>query len=84
MPQALLIDVPDEVFAHLRSIADQRGQTPEALAVEIVSRNIRQFEDDPLLRWLGAFESGVPDAAENHDAYLGHALSDEMKGDPGI
>jgi predicted transcriptional regulator len=82
MPHALSISVPDEVFAHLSEIAVQRGETPEALAEEIVSQSVRELDTDPLLRWLGAFESGVADAAECHDEYLGRALLDEMRGDP--
>ena len=37
-------------------------------------------EDDPLLKLIGAFDSGPSDAAERHDDYIGEALAKEMRG----
>jgi len=44
---------------------------------------MQQPESDPFLKWIGAFESDVPDAAERHDHYLGEALYKELKGQSG-
>jgi hypothetical protein len=77
----LTIDVPDDVFANLSKLALQQGKPPEVLAQELVSKAIEELEEDPLLKWIGAFESNVPDAAERHDHYIGQALYRELCGD---
>ena len=43
----------------------------------------KSANDNRLLRWVGAFESSVPDAAQRHDDYLGQALYEELKGGQG-
>jgi hypothetical protein len=79
----LTIDVPEDVFSSLSRLAHEQGRTPESLAQDLISRGMQHLESDPFLKWIGAFESEVPDAAERHDHYLGEALNEELKGRPG-
>ncbi|MGO8901647.1 MAG: hypothetical protein ACLQU5_25325 [Isosphaeraceae bacterium] len=81
MSHSPTIDVPEVVFSNLTRLALQEGKTPEALARDLISRGIQDQESDPLLKWIGAFESDVPDAAERHDHYIGEALYRERPGE---
>jgi hypothetical protein len=83
MSHPLTIDVSDDVFLNLSKLALQQGKPPEDLARELVSKAIQELEEDPLLKWIGAFESNVPDAAERHDHYIGEALFRELREEPG-
>lgn len=83
MSHPLTINVSEEVFSNLNKLALQQGKTPETLAQELVSTAVQELEEDPLLRWVGAVESDVPDAAERHDYYLGEALYKELRGETG-
>jgi hypothetical protein len=76
------IDVPDSVFLNFSRLALEQGKPPEDLARELVSKAIQELEEDPLLKWIGAFESNVPDVAERHDDFIGQALYRELRGDP--
>ena len=78
MPATLTIVVSDEVLEHLRQQSAGAGKTPESLAAEYLAGMLRKSRTDPLMRWAGAFESAVPDAAERHDHYLGEALNEEL------
>jgi hypothetical protein len=37
---------------------------------------IKSIEDDPLEKFIGAFNSEFPDWTEKHDYYLGKSLSE--------
>jgi len=37
--------------------------------------------DDPFEKFIGAFNSGVPDWADNHDKYLDENLMRELRGE---
>ena len=84
MSHPLTIDVPDDVFVNLSKLALQQGKSPEDLARELVSRATQELEEDPLLKWIGAFESNVPDAAVHHDHYIGEALFRELREEPEV
>jgi predicted transcriptional regulator len=81
MPQALTIALPDDVHQRLLDLSRRRGESPQALAEALVAEAVRRAAADPLRRWAGAFESGVPDAAERHDDYLADSLARELTGD---
>lgn len=79
MPVTLTVTVSDETFARLQKRAADLSMTPEAAAA--IDLDLHEAnEEDPLLKWMGALASGVPDAAERHHEYLGQALYDEMTG----
>ena len=79
MGHSLTLDIPDEVYQPLVEKAQQAGQTPEALATKYLAQAVQGEEQDPLLRWAGAFSSEVTDLAERHDDYLGDGLLQEMR-----
>lgn len=85
MAHQLSLLIPDEVYEPLLRQAQSKDQTVETLAGECLAR---AAEGDPrpgerLRRWAGAFASGVSDAGERHDEYIGQALYDELKGKAG-
>ncbi len=87
MSATLTIEVPDDLFERLRRESSREGTTPEALAAQYLEDSVAkgsagrpEADRDPLLKWIGAVDSDVPDAAERHDDYLGRSLSDELRG----
>jgi len=80
----LTLEIPDEVYQPLLQEAKEKGQSVEAVAQECVAEAVRKrVPENAHRRWIGAFESEVPDAAERHHEYLGQALHDEMQGRTG-
>lgn len=80
MGHTLILDVPEDVYEPLAKTAKQRGSTPEELAVEWLMTAIHHAMNDPVENFIGAFSSSVPDWADQHDAYLGQAVMDQMRG----
>jgi hypothetical protein len=64
----------------LQERAKQLGKTPEAVAAECIAQSVGPADDDPLMKWVGAFE-GPGDVAERHDYYIGQALAKELRGE---
>jgi hypothetical protein len=84
MTHQLTLEIPDDVYRPLLQKAKDRGQPIETVAQECLAEAIhKQAEAIPSRRWIGAFESNVPDAAERHHEYLGQALHDELQGRSG-
>ena len=79
MAQPLTIELPENIFQSLAKLATQMGETPERLAVDIVTKQVQSVTDDPLLKWAGAIQSGPPDVAQRHDFYLGQTLSEDLR-----
>ncbi|MBI3821879.1 MAG: hypothetical protein HY289_04270 [Planctomycetes bacterium] len=81
MSHPITIQIPDAVFDSLQQRAKQLGKTPEVVAAECIELSVVPPEEDPLLKWAGAIDSGPGDAAERHDYYIGEALAKEMRGE---
>jgi len=80
----LTLEIPDEVYQPLLQKAREQGQSVETVAQECVAEAVRQTAPGNVhSRWIGAFQSELPDAAERHHEYLGQALHDEMPGRTG-
>jgi len=77
--------VPDEIYTEVASYAAQRGQTPDALLIELVTEGVEHLKQgepayewahdpthDPLAPFIGAFDSGDDEAGwiERHDVYF--------------
>jgi len=72
-----VFQVPDEIYSEIASYAAQRGQTPDALLIELVTEGVEQLKQgespistdeaiydpasDPLAPFIGAFDSGNGD-----------------------
>ena len=79
MGRTLTLELSEEVYEPLARSAEQVGKTPEQMVVQILTESIRQFEDDPIEKFIGAFDSGVPDWADDHDKYIGEAILKHMR-----
>jgi hypothetical protein len=81
MSHQLTVEVADDVYQPLLEQAQAVGQSPEALASKLIASGVVRTKAGASIRkWIGAFESDVPDAAERHDYYIGQALFEELKG----
>ena len=81
MTHTLTLELPEEVYEPLVKSAEQLGKAPEQMAVQILAESVRQFEDDPIEKFIGAFDSGAPDWADNHDKYIGESILEHMRND---
>jgi hypothetical protein len=75
MAHTLTLEVPEKVYVPLVKAAQQTGKTPEEMAVQYLTSVVTRFDDDPLEKFIGAFDSGVADWADRHDEYIGKALA---------
>jgi hypothetical protein len=82
MAHTLTIDLPETVYDALEKWAAQHATSPEALARDLVARQVIELENDPLMRWAGSIDSEIADVAERHDEYLGQALHQEARDEP--
>ncbi len=78
MGHTLTLDVPEAVYQALIRQAEQTGQPPEALAVQLLATATQHRGDDPLEQFIGAFRSHSADWADQHDAYLGKGAQGSM------
>ncbi len=79
MRHTLTLDVPEDVYQSLRQKAEQIGQSPEALAVQLLATATQHQSADPLEQFIGAFDSQGSDWADHHDTYLGQSVRDTMR-----
>ncbi len=80
MHHTLTLDVPESVYTSLMQQADEAGQAPEVLAVQLLATATHSVTGDPLEEFIGAFNSQGLDWADQHDAHLGRALKETMNG----
>jgi hypothetical protein len=78
MGHTLTLDVPEDVYQSLKHQAEQAGQLPEAIAVQLLVTATQHRLDDPLEQFIGAFSSEGSDWADHHDTYLGKSVRDTM------
>ena len=78
MGHKLTLDVPEDVYQSLIQQAEQTGQPPEAVAVQLLATATQHRVDDPLEQFIGAFSSQGANWADQHDAYLGKTVKDSM------
>jgi hypothetical protein len=78
MGHTLTLDVPEDVYRSLIQQAEQTGQSPEDIAVQLLATATQHRIDDPLEQFIGAFSSHSADWADQHDMYLGKAANGSM------
>jgi hypothetical protein len=78
MGHTLTLDVPEDVYQALIQQAEQTGQPPETVAVQLLAIATQHRVDDPLEQFIGAFHSHAVNWADQHDAYLGKAARGSM------
>jgi hypothetical protein len=79
MGHTLTLDVPEDVYQSLQRQAEQTGQSPEIVAVQLLATATQPHGEDPLEQFIGAFSSQGVDWADHHDAYLGQSIRDTMR-----
>jgi hypothetical protein len=67
----MTLNVPEELYRTLVQRAEEVGQKPEYLAVQLLTSATEPGGDDPLEPFIGAFSSEGSDWADRHDVYLG-------------
>ena len=72
------LDIPKGVYQSEIEQVDQTGQTPEAVAVQLLATATQHRVDDPLEQFIGAFRSQSADWPDQHDTYLGKAAESSM------
>jgi hypothetical protein len=77
MGYSLTLELPENVYQLLLKTATQTGQSPEVLAVQWLKQITQQQETDPLEKFIGAFDSNIPDWADEHDKYIGQSILDK-------
>ena len=83
MSHILNIPVPDTLYEALTKTARETGQPLETIAATWLAAAATQFAHDPLDSFIGAFDSGGTDWADNHDHYLGQTVLEDGAGDQG-
>ena len=79
MGHTMTLNVPDSVYQSLIRRAEQSGQAPESLAVELLSSATQPEANDPLEAFIGAFDSQGSDWADRHDAHLGISIQRKLQ-----
>jgi hypothetical protein len=77
MSQIVTISLPDALYETLTNTARQTGQPLETVAARWLAAAARHFAHDPLDSFIGAFDSGGIDWADNHDHYFGQPLAED-------
>lgn len=75
----LTLEVPEAVYEPLRKTAEQSGQSPEVLAVQWLTAAVQQLVEDPVEKFIGAFNSQGSDWADHHDRYVGQSIAETMR-----
>lgn len=78
MSHVLQLELPEEIYKPLVKKAKQKGRSPEEIAIEYLKSIPSKLEDDPIEKFIGAFQSDIPDWADQHDKYLGQTLMKAM------
>jgi hypothetical protein len=67
----MTLNVPEELYRSLVQRAEETGQEPESLAVQLLRTATEPGAKDPVEAFIGAFSSQGSDWADRHDNYLG-------------
>jgi hypothetical protein len=78
MVRALTLDLPEDLYQGLIQQGKRTGQSPEAVAAQLLVNAIQHRVDDPLEQFIGAFRSRGGDWADQHDVYIRKAARGSM------
>jgi hypothetical protein len=79
MNHILNLELPEDIYQPLIKIAEQKGGSPDELAIECLKSVLLKITDDTIEKFIEAFHSNIPDWADQHDKYLGQTQMDDMK-----
>jgi hypothetical protein len=74
MGHALTVDLPEDVYESLLRTAREANQPPAAVAAQLLAEITKAAGEDPLARFIGAFDSQGSDWADRHDAHLAESV----------
>jgi hypothetical protein len=78
MSHQITIELPDDVYETLAEQSRTVGRSLEEFAQAQLTITVESLKAHPFQKWIGAIESGPPDAATRHHEYLGQAIQDEL------
>lgn len=67
----LILNIPDNLYQKLIQKAKNQGETLEDITLNYLTQMTIETKEDPLDKFIGAFDSNNSDWLENHDYYLG-------------
>jgi predicted transcriptional regulator len=73
MGHTLTLELPDDVYESLLQVAQEASQPPNAVAAQLLTAATQHLSEDPLERFIGAFDSRGSDWADRHDVHLGRS-----------
>jgi hypothetical protein len=79
MEHMITLNLPESVYQVLVRRAEQAGQPPEVLAIELLASATVPETADPLEAFIGAFDSQGTDWADRHDTHLGKSLQQKLQ-----
>ena len=71
MSHTFELKLPDSIHESLIKKAKSSGLSPEELITELIKAAVEDDNKDPLEDFIGAFNSGGSDWADEHDRYIG-------------
>ena len=74
MGHSLTLELPDDVYESLLNAAKETSQPPDAVATQLLTAATQHPSEDPLERFIGAFDSRGSDWADQHDVHLGRSV----------
>lgn len=79
MAVAFKLDMPEELYLRLQERAGKLGEPPEIVALRYLEDQIDLQTEDPIAKFIGAFDTGVADLGSNHDQYIAQELLDRLR-----
>jgi negative regulator of replication initiation len=79
MGHRLALEVSEDLYKSLAKKAQQSGQSTEGLVVQLLTAATQEEAQDPLEKFIGAFNSQEVDWADQHDKYFGEAVTENLK-----
>lgn len=79
MNRTVMIQLPENIYKYLIEMSAATGQSRETLATEWLISGSHYVSDDPIDRFIGAFDSKGSDWPDEHDRYIGNSLMKTME-----
>ena len=83
MSHIIELELPDLVHKFLMKKAQSSGVSTEAFATELLEKMAKDSDNDPLEKFIGAFDSQGSDWADHHDQYIGKAAIEAVDSQAG-
>ena len=82
MERQMTLKLSDLAYEWLCKESRKTGETPEEIATDTLNATLESLAKDPLINFEAIDAAPVADAADQHDAYLGQALYEEVRDPP--